>query len=286
MALTSARRRALQRLLLTLAGVLVLVLIGVLGANHGSSTAIAGVLAGGVALCLLAAALLPSDTPKLRPPSATPEAGYASTAGLSVRGPGYYGGGGLNIGAQHDQRVQTIAREAGWTYRRTDPGTTDALLRPPLAKGADVYDVVSGEVDGVSFTAFSYGVRIGPGRPPVYRVIAIRLPAAVPRIAVGPERLLRPVAPMIGLPDVDIESEAFNRRFKVLSADRRFAVALLTPRTVELMMTSEPFCWRIDDDLLVSWDESLVEADALPDRIRQVAAIVGYAPAFVWEPEP
>ena len=275
----------MQRALLVLAALLALALVAVLGSAHGSTTALAAALAAAAAACLLAAGLLPSDTPRLRPPDARRGGEYGSTAGLSVRhgGIGMGGMAGLGVSGMPDPRVRDLAREAGWSYARTDSATTDPLLRRPLAPGADVYDVISGSVDGVDFTAFSYGVRIGPGRPPVYRVVAIRLPGPLPPVAVGPERLMRPVAPMLGLPDVDIESEAFNRRFKVLSRDRRTAVALLNPRTVELMQTTEAFCWRIDGDLLLSWDESLVEPEALPGRIRQVTAIVSYAPAFLWD---
>jgi hypothetical protein len=188
------------------------------------------------------------------------------------------------VNPSSDPAVSDVAEAEGWTYRRHDRSRTESLLRPPLDPRADAYDVVFGKVDGVEFTAFSYGVRLGPGRPPVYRVVAVRLPGELPPIAVGPERLIRPVSGILGLPNVEIESEAFNRSFKVLSRDRRLAVALLTPRTVEQMLTSEPFAWRIDGDLLVSWDESLVEPESLPGRIRQVTAIVRHAPAFLWNP--
>jgi len=277
----SRRRRQLQRLLLAAAGLLAIVLIGVLGAHRGSTTALAGGIAAAIAVCLLAAGLLPSDAPRLRPPR--PGTGSGSTAGLNVHHPGQLGGGGFNIHGQPDMRVRELAESNGWSYRRSDPGTTDPLVRAPLSRGGGEYDVITGVADGVEFTSFSYGVRIAPGRPPVFRVVAIRLPAAMMPMAVGPDRLLRAVTPMLGLPDVDIESEAFNRRFKVLAPDRRYAVTLLTPRTVELMLTSESFCWRIDGDLLLSWDESLVEPEALPARIAQIAAIVRYAPEFIWQ---
>lgn len=274
----SRRRRQLQRTLLGLAGLLMVTLIGVLGANHGATTpAIAGI-AGAIAVCLAAAALIPSDAPRLRQPE--PGTGSGSTAGLHARMPGYVTG--LGIGGQPDPRVRAIAEQNGWTYRRTDPARTDPLVRAPLARGGGEYDVITGTADGIEFTAFSYGVRIGPGRPPVYRVVAIRLPAQMPPIAVGPGRLLGSLGATLGLPDVDIESETFNRRFGVLCADRRYAVTMLTPRTVESMLGSESFCWRIDGDLLVSWDESLASPERLPDRIRQIAAIVRYAPDFVW----
>ncbi len=280
--MSSARRRSLQRFLLALAGLLVLALVGVLGSSHGSTTVLVGALAAGIAACLLAAGLLPSDTPRLRPPPNRPGGGYGSTAGLSARYPGYWGAGGLGVDPSSDPRVSEVAEAEGWTYRRHDRNRTESLLRPPMDPRAEAYDVVSGKVDGVEFTAFSYGVRLGPGRPPVYRVVAVRLPGELPPIAVGPERLIRPVSGILGLPNVEIESEAFNRSFKVLARDRRLAVALLTPRTVEQMLTTEPFAWRIERDLLLSWDESLVEPESLPGRIRQVTAIVRHAPAFLW----
>lgn len=277
--MTAARRRGLQRLLLALGGLLTVVLFYELVVDHGRPPgARAGGLVAGIAACLLAAALLPSDVPGTRPPPAVPGGDYADTRRFGMGRTAWR----QDYSPEPDPRVAELAARAGWTYRARDR-RVENYRQAPLKRGVDRYDVVTGTVDGVPFTAFSYGTRIGPGRPPIYRVVAVPLPGPMPPLAVGPERLLRSVAPALGLPDVDLESEAFNRTYRVLARDRRYAVTMLPPRTAEMLLGTEPFAWRIEESVLLSWDESLADPAGLPLRIEQVTAIVRHAPAFVWE---
>jgi len=44
---------------------------------------------------------------------------------------------------------------------------------------------------------------------------------------------------MIGLPDIDFESEEFNRMFVVQCADRRFASALVDPLMMQLLISTK-----------------------------------------------
>ena len=45
--------------------------------------------------------------------------------------------------------------------------------------------------------------------------------------------------------DVQLESEDFNRRFRVKSHDPAFASAVLNPRVMESLMTMPEVDWRI-----------------------------------------
>jgi len=44
----------------------------------------------------------------------------------------------------------------------------------------------------------------------------------------------------LGLPDIEMESERFNRRFEVRSADRRFTSTLLDQRMMEWLLEQVP----------------------------------------------
>lgn len=60
-----------------------------------------------------------------------------------------------------------------------------------------------------------------------------------PSIRIGRERALDKVVQRIGLPDIELESEEFNRAFVVQCEDRKFATDLLAPEMMELLVTTK-----------------------------------------------
>lgn len=61
----------------------------------------------------------------------------------------------------------------------------------------------------------------------------VPLPASVPRLRVSPRDLADEVRDVLGLPEVRLELEAFDRRFVVEADDERFAMAFLEQRMME-----------------------------------------------------
>ncbi len=59
-----------------------------------------------------------------------------------------------------------------------------------------------------------------------------------PTIRVTRERALDKAVQKLGLPDIELESEEFNRTFVVLCEDRKFATDLLAPEMMELLLTT------------------------------------------------
>jgi hypothetical protein len=60
-----------------------------------------------------------------------------------------------------------------------------------------------------------------------------------PTVHISKERLLDRVARVLGMPDIRLESEEFNRLFRVQCTDARFATALLDPQMMEYLLTTE-----------------------------------------------
>lgn len=60
-----------------------------------------------------------------------------------------------------------------------------------------------------------------------------------PEVHISRRRVLDAVADKLALPDITLESEAFNRTFRVQCADARFATALLDPDMMELLLHTE-----------------------------------------------
>ncbi len=62
---------------------------------------------------------------------------------------------------------------------------------------------------------------------------------AFPHLVVQPETLATRLLEKVGMPSIDLESEAFNRRFTVTSEDERFARTFLDAQVMELLLATE-----------------------------------------------
>lgn len=60
-----------------------------------------------------------------------------------------------------------------------------------------------------------------------------------PHLVVQPETIATRLLQKIGMPTIDLESEAFNRRFVVTSEDERFARMFLDPQMMELLLSTD-----------------------------------------------
>lgn len=146
----------------------------------------------------------------------------------------------------------------GWQPRADDQQVVDAILAYWRVVNAQVaaqpgfpawrnitatFDTRFGPVSIANAVLTAYGwisPRFGPR--PGYTYVWATLPHPLPPLVISPQ--LQNAAPRSG--DVDIESEQFNRRFRVspgapvndLVAYRRFVYAVLTPRAIEALVPS------------------------------------------------
>jgi hypothetical protein len=125
------------------------------------------------------------------------------------------------------------------------------------------------------------------------QVIAVALPARLPRLEVWPENTLRRIAPSLAArEDIDIESDEFNDRFQVAAADRKYAVDVLNPRAVAALLAVEDFEWRVDgSDLVGLWNADTATPGAIHARLAALHTVAELIPAHVvadhgWAAEP
>lgn len=62
--------------------------------------------------------------------------------------------------------------------------------------------------------------------------------SSFPHLVVQPETMVTRVLQKVGLPTIDLESEAFNRRFLVSCEDERFARLFLDPQVMDLLLAT------------------------------------------------
>jgi hypothetical protein len=161
---------------------------------------------------------------------------------------------GLLYGAQHrNRRIRAMiptARAHGLEYSGGDIyGTTQVAF--PLFRAGDgrlVENVMSRTgANGLDVRVFDYAYyteqkdeynRIHK-RWEYFNCAMARHNGLWPLIHISRERVVDKIGQTLGLPDIDLESEEFNRRFRVQCEDRRFATALLHPLMMEFLMATE-----------------------------------------------
>jgi hypothetical protein len=195
--------------------------------------------------------------------------------------------------AKRRQALVSYCASMGWSYDAEDDSYTVRWNGTPFDIGdrRRATNVVSGTDRGMPFVALDYQYDTestdSHGRrnrtTHRYAVVALGLPTVLPRLEVTPEGLLQRAAAAVGLgSDIELESEDFNRRFVVHARQPKFASDVLTPRTMQALLSAPPLAWRIDRSDLVSWDSGRLEPVDVIARLATLHRVVDGIPSFVW----
>jgi hypothetical protein len=218
---------------------------------------------------------------------------------------------------KREKALAAYAASNRWGFSAEDDSLTARWRGTPFGQGdrRRARNVLSGSVHGRPFVGFEYqydtessnsgmlngsnGALFGTGYSNRERtthhffVVAVRLPTFLPTLEVTPENFLNRAASAVGLGSrIELESEDFNRHFKVTARDPKFASDVLTPRTMQGMLSSaQGVCWRIEGTDVVSGGSGHLEPVALLSRLTTVNGVVDGIPDFVWhdngyEPHP
>ncbi|WP_297083083.1 hypothetical protein [uncultured Demequina sp.] len=116
-----------------------------------------------------------------------------------------------------------------------------------------------------------------------HQVTLAELPVALPRLDIVPEGIAAQVAKGFGGGDVDVESHAFNRRWRVRADDARYAHAVLDPRMVErlLQVDAEGLALRIEGGAVLTWQQGRQGPEELSRRLSVVTSIAKRIPEHV-----
>ncbi|MDQ1748557.1 MAG: hypothetical protein QOD07_2820 [Frankiaceae bacterium] len=179
-----------------------------------------------------------------------------------------------------------------WQFAVEDDSLVGRWNGPPFGEGdhrraGNVIYGASGSQRFVSFD-YSYETHSSDGRGNStttvnrFTVVALALPTDLPRLQVTPESLLTRVGHAFGMSDIDLESEDFNRAFRVTCTDPKFACDALPPRTMQMLLSRPHVSWRIELTDLVCWWSGEQAAADVTVALSTMSAIVAGIPSFVW----
>jgi hypothetical protein len=194
--------------------------------------------------------------------------------------------------ARHEQ-LFAWATSNGWSFAVQDDSWCLRWSGTPFGDGENrkARNVISGGHGERSFTAFDYSYEThstdSKGHTSTtthsFVVTSLQLSTYLPVLQVTPEGLFSRVGNMLGFDDVELESEDFNRRFRVNAADRKFACDVLTPRTMEALLRGPDASWRIEGVDILAWDTGRMTPSTVVQMLATLDTVLAGIPAFVWK---
>ena len=199
----------------------------------------------------------------------------------------------LSQNRRNSRRQAQLAAWAGHnnlTYLPAVPSLANYWPGPPFTGGwgAQALDVMTGQTPrGRQFCFFTYQYIVSTGKSTtVIRigVTALRLPAALPRLMLTHETAGTKIARFFGGQDITLESDDFNRYYRVQSDDQRFAYGVLHPRAMEWLLGPGRILapWRIAGADLICWHGGEPNYAWLFPQLGLMDALVDQIPAQVW----
>jgi hypothetical protein len=188
------------------------------------------------------------------------------------------------------------ANQRGWRYAERDNSLVDRFDGSPFGAGHGrrAQHVLRGRHRDRDVLAFEYMYKETTGSGDdrktetyYFTVVALATPASRPRLEITREGLGRKLLGFVGIRDLQLESEEFNKTFHIRTEDDRFAYDVLHPRMMEWMLADHrtrtiPFRFERAD--LVTWRSGQIKLSTVDSLLEYVCDIMDRTPSFVWKP--
>jgi len=202
---------------------------------------------------------------------------------------------GWRMEQKRRERVLAFALGRAWLYEAEDPSLVDAFPGEPFGEGDSrrARTVLRGREAGREFVAFDYSyethTNTSKGRSTTthrFAVCAVPLPVPLGVVEVRPEGLVSRAADAIGVSsDLELESEDFNRRFRVGARNAKLASDVLPPRTMEYLVAQPREvvpAFRLSGGHLVAWRTGRLEPMEVVTTCAVLDRVLDGVPSFVW----
>ena len=187
------------------------------------------------------------------------------------------------------------AQANGWIYAERADELADRFVGVPFGQGfgRTVRHQLSTTIGGRPVVAFeySYKERRGSGKDRrtvtyTFELVATTTPAARPTLQVTHEHFGTRILDAVGLDDLQLESEEFNREFRISTDDEKFAYDVLHPRTMEWMLAdprARELAFRFERSDILTWESGRLNPQRAAWAASYLLDLVDRVPEFVWK---
>ncbi|WP_078306986.1 MULTISPECIES: DUF3137 domain-containing protein [unclassified Mycobacterium] len=186
------------------------------------------------------------------------------------------------------------ARAHGWTYTADDQSLLGLSDGAPFGQGHSrtVQDAFNGTIDGHGFVSFQYSYQVTTSNGErsstttyEFMVTCIATPPSSHCLEIKPEGVLSGFFGALGFSDLELESDEFNKRFKVKASPERFAYDVLNPRAMERMLADQKYSQplRFENGRLLTWRTGKLDERKIADDVKYLIEALEPIPAYAWE---
>lgn len=190
---------------------------------------------------------------------------------------------------RRQRELPVVAAAHGLRYSDVDPfdSTRVAFDLFRAGDGRTVEHLMWNETSGARVFDYAYFVERRDENGRIHRVwttfscALARHNGAWPELRLLRERMFDRALTRVGLPDIDLESEEFNRSFVVQCEDRRFATALLDAQMMEALLAAPPKTnFETKGRWVLVWRRRVSPAE-MPDLLGAAEAFCNRVPPVV-----
>jgi hypothetical protein len=149
--------------------------------------------------------------------------------------------------------------------------------------GQLIENFVWGLEAGCNWFVFDYRFRTGSGRNEttyLFSVVVAELPVDLPSVIVREQGFWDGVGGLMGIKDLQLESDDFNRRFWVGTRDTKRAYEILHPQMMEYLMSLPPLHYQMSGPWLVWHTRGRPSVGALEGTMKRQREFVAKLPAY------
>ena len=189
---------------------------------------------------------------------------------------------------KRQEAFQQWALRNHWTFEGSDPSLVHLSDAQPFGQGRNkrATEVLRGAFDGHQAVSFTYAWTTGDEKDKTSHtahVVALALPAYLPTVEVTRDGFGAKLDKLFGGQDIQFESEAFNKEFRVTASDPQVGHAIVHPRLMErLLRDGSVTPWRIEGTWIISWEPGSSALENLATRLGLLSAVVRSIPRHVW----
>src|SRR5690554_217782 len=185
-------------------------------------------------------------------------------------------------------RLSAFAAGIGWTYQEDASYLRGRWRGDPFrAVPSQRFEhLVRGPFRGRPAAAFEYQYTTGSGEDRstvLCTVTMLSLPAALPDVELTWEGPGAALVKALGGQDIQFESEAFNRCWRVEGAVLRTAHDVVHPRFMEFMLAGPPDPLRFEGANVWTWHGGHLDPPALEARFERLSHAADLVPRHVWQ---
>jgi hypothetical protein len=193
--------------------------------------------------------------------------------------------------------MAAFAASRGWTYAESDDSLLDRFEGEPFGVGQDreAVNVIRGSAHDRPMVAFDYsyvttststdanGHSHTERHTHPFSVVVVNTGVVMPALSVAPEGMISRLIGRLTNSDIELESEEFNRAFRVTCPNRRFASDVLHPRMMQLLLQWPELAWRFDADSLLAVRPGSHDVQEIDAKLAALDTILDNVPDFVWQ---